>query len=122
MKPARRARRGRPSPLELLQNGGERAVFTKRGRDIHLNPRAATVRVRIAEALLVVCSVCVRAIVCEVAYRNYLDVWIYSSLREEAASRAANFKAISDTYMISDPVFGYRFRKGISTYTTAYMN
>lgn len=76
---------------------------------------------RMAELLLVVCSVCAAAIACEVAYRIYLDVWIHSSLSEEAATEVANFKVVSDSYMIGDPVFGFRFRKGISTYTTAYM-
>ena len=83
---------------------------------------ATTVWIRLAEALPVVCSICIAVVACEIFYRIYLDVWIHSSLSEEAASEAKSFKAVSDTYMISDPAFGYRFREGISTYTTAYMN
>jgi len=86
-----------------------------------LSTRAKTVRVRVAEALLVICSVCVATIACEAGYRVYLDLWIRSSLSAAAASKEASFKAINDTYMISDPVFGYRYRQGTSIYTTAYM-
>ena len=78
-------------------------------------------RVRIAETLLVICSVLLATIACEVAYRIYLDVWIRSSLGEAAANKQANFKAVNDTYMISDPIFGFRFRQGSSVYTTAYL-
>lgn len=86
-----------------------------------MNPGATTVWPRVADLLLVVCSICVAAILSEIVYRIYLDVWIHSSLSEETATDVTNFKVVSGSYMVSDPVFGFRFRKGVSTYTTAYM-
>lgn len=78
-------------------------------------------RVRIAEALLVICSVCLATIACEAAYRVYLQIWVRSSLNASAAGIETAFKAVNDTYMITDRGFGYRFRQGTSNYTTAYV-
>jgi hypothetical protein len=110
--------------LNCIKDGGhstEWAVFRISYRNSQLASGKKTLRVRVAETFLVICSVCIATIACEAAYRVYLDVWISSSLGEASARNQGSFKAVNDTYMISDPVFGFRFRQGISTYTTAYL-
>jgi hypothetical protein len=60
-------------------------------------------------------------VACEAAYRVYLGFRLHMPPDSSTGSVDASFKAVSDTFMITDPVLGYRFRQRTADYTTVHI-